>query len=77
MSLEGRVHDGVVVFAQPVPLMEGTRVRVEPVNDEKTALGGGPSLLDRLGDVVGAVDDLPADLAAQHDYYLYGTPKRP
>jgi hypothetical protein len=77
MSLEGRVHDGVVVFTQPVMLAEGTRMRVEPVNEETTALGCGPSLLDRLGDVVGAVDDLPADLAAQHDHYLYGTPKRP
>jgi hypothetical protein len=24
-----------------------------------------------------ALDGLPDDLAAQHDYYLYGTPKRP
>jgi bifunctional DNA-binding transcriptional regulator/antitoxin component of YhaV-PrlF toxin-antitoxin module len=24
-----------------------------------------------------ALDDLPDDLAAQHDHYLYGTPKRP
>ena len=77
MSLEGRVQDGVVVFTQPVPLAEGTRVRVEPVNEEMTPLGSGPSLLDRLGDVAGAIDDLPADLAAQHDHYLYGTPKRP
>ena len=36
----------------------------------------GTSLLDQLGDVVGAVDDLPADLAENHDHYLYGTPKR-
>ncbi|HVA47583.1 MAG TPA: AbrB/MazE/SpoVT family DNA-binding domain-containing protein [Pirellulales bacterium] len=25
----------------------------------------------------GALDSLPNDLAAQHDHYLYGTPKRP
>ncbi len=25
----------------------------------------------------GALDGLPDDLAAQHDHYLYGTPKRP
>ena len=30
MSIEGRIHEGVVVFSQPVPLPEGTRVRVEP-----------------------------------------------
>jgi hypothetical protein len=32
MSLEGHIHDGMVVFSQPVPLPEGTRVRVEPSN---------------------------------------------
>ncbi len=77
MSLEGRVQDGVVVFTQPGVLPEGTRVRVEPVAVERAAPEGGPSLLARLGDVVGAVADLPEDLAAQHDHYLYGTPKRP
>ena len=76
MSLEGRVHEGAVVFDQPLALAEGTRVRVEPVLPEETKNGTGPSLLDCLGDVVGAVDDLPDDLAAQHDHYLYGTPKR-
>lgn len=25
----------------------------------------------------GTLDGLPDDLAAQHDHYLYGTPKRP
>jgi bifunctional DNA-binding transcriptional regulator/antitoxin component of YhaV-PrlF toxin-antitoxin module len=25
----------------------------------------------------GALDGLPDDLAAQHDHYLYGSPKRP
>jgi len=77
MSLEGRIHEGTVVFDRPVPLAEGTRVRVEPVAETTAAPGDGPSLLESLGTVVGAIDDLPADLAAQHDHYLYGTPKRP
>jgi hypothetical protein len=77
MSLEGRIHEGAVVFDQPVPLAEGTRVRVEPVNETKTEQEGGKTLLARLGDFVGALDGLPSDLAAQHDHYLYGTSKRP
>jgi hypothetical protein len=77
MSLEGRVQDGVVVFTRPGLLREGTRVRGEPVSAEQTTAGNGPWLLAQLGDVVGAVDDLPDDLAAQHDHYLYGAPKRP
>jgi hypothetical protein len=76
MSLEGRIHDGVVVFSQPVPLAEGTRVRVEPVVEETAAKNNGETLLEQLGDVVGAIDDLPVDLAVQHDHYLYGKPKR-
>ena len=76
MSLEGRIHEGTVVFNQPVPLAEGTRVRVEPLPPETAQSVESPSLLTRLGDVVGAIDDLPSDLASQHDHYLYGTPKR-
>lgn len=77
MSLEGRIHEGTVVFNQPVPLAEGTRVRVEALPAEAAEGADRCSLLERLGDVVGAIDDLPADLASQHDHYLYGTPKRP
>ena len=76
MSLEGRIHDGTVVFNEPVPLAEGTRVRVEPLPPEVAENAESPSLLARLGDVVGAIDDLPSDLAAHHDHYLYGKPKR-
>ena len=76
MSLEGHIHEGTVVFDQPVPLAEGTRVRVEPVSAEKSSNSEQCSLLNQLGDVVGAIDDLPDDFAAQHDHYLYGTPKR-
>lgn len=77
MTIEGRIHDGMVVFSQPVPLAEGTRVRVEPVVGPEAVIGTErETLLDRLGDVVGAIDDFPEDLASQHDHYLYGTPKR-
>jgi len=77
MSLEGRIHEGTVVFDAPVSLPEGTRVRVEPVSEPTKDQKGQMSLLEVLGDIVGAIDGLPGDLAAQHDHYLYGTPKRP
>ncbi len=76
MSLEGHIHDGAVVFDQPMLLAEGTRVRVEAVNVPANESGDGQSMLEILGDVVGAIDNAPADLAEQHDHYLYGTPKR-
>lgn len=42
----------------------------------------GPTLAERIVARArslppGALDSLPNDLAAQHDHYLYGTPKRP
>ena len=76
MSLEGRIHAGTVVFDQPVPLAEGTLVRVEAMSEPASGDGEGQSMLEILGDVVGSIDDLPSDLAEQHDHYLYGTPKR-
>jgi hypothetical protein len=36
----------------------------------------GPTLLDRLKAFDGRADDLPADMSANHDHYLYGAPKR-
>ena len=76
MSLEGHIHNGMVIFTQPVPLPEGTRVRVEAVSPEPPVAGGNASLLEQLGDVVGAIDDLPEDLAENQDHYLYKTAKR-
>jgi hypothetical protein len=29
-----------------------------------------------LSEIIGTADDLPSDLSANHDHYLYGTPKR-
>ena len=76
MSLEGRIENGQVVFDEPVLLPEGTAVRVEAVTERAKPPAGKSSLLECLGDVVGAIDDLPADLAQNHDHYLYGTPKQ-
>ena len=72
MSFEGKVLNGVVVLDGGQQLPEGTRVEVivreEP---EKKA-----SLRDRLLKLAGTVDDLPADMARNHDHYIHGTPKR-
>jgi hypothetical protein len=76
MTLEGRIENGRVVFDGPVPLLDGTPVRVEPLPKTETAPIRAPSLLEQLGNVVGAIHDLPEDLAINHDHYLYGTPKK-
>ena len=71
MKLEGVVHNGVIVPDDSQALSEGTRVRIEPVNAEKKATFG-----ELFGDLVADCADLPTDLAAQHDHYRLGTPKR-
>ena len=71
MIYRGQVRNGVIVFEEPVPLAEGTLVRVEA---EQPA---DPAPLRRgLLALAGCVEGLPADLAENHDHYLYGTPKR-
>jgi hypothetical protein len=70
MTLQGIVHNGVVVFEQPPPLPEGTRVEVTvPASNH-------PTLSEKLLKYAGKVNDLPADMAEQHDHYLHGTPRR-
>jgi hypothetical protein len=71
MDLEGVVHNGVIVPDDTHALTEGTRVRIEPVTvDHQTTFG------QLFGDLVVDCPDLPTDLAAQHDHYRLGKPKR-
>jgi hypothetical protein len=71
------VYDGEVLRpVEPVDLPPNTRGRVT-IGDpgEETPPAAPPRSVRRILDRARALD-LPADLAAQHDHYLYGTPKR-
>ncbi|MCP4248486.1 MAG: hypothetical protein GY778_15670 [bacterium] len=70
MTYQGRVKNGLVVLEGEAALAEGTVVRVEPVTDRP--------LMDlaRLTEQLPGDGDWPADGAAEHDHYLYGTPKQ-
>ena len=81
MTLEGHIENGVVVFTEPISLPNGTLVRVEVVitatpakEHEATEQSG--HFLNHYKNVIGTVDDLPADAALSHDHYLYGLPKK-
>ncbi len=77
MTLHGHIHEGQIVLDYSGPLPEGAAVSVQIVNPSTNVhTGDSPSLLERLGDVVGAIDDLPADGAKNLDHYLYGVPKQ-
>lgn len=68
MELEGTVHNGVIVVESDSPLPEGAEVKV--VVPVESTLG------ERLKKFKGIAQELPADLAENHDHYLHGTPKR-
>lgn len=71
MELEGVVHNGVIVPDDAQAFTEGMRVRIEPVMVPKPATFG-----QLFEDLVIDSPDLPTDLAAQHDHYRLGKPKR-
>ena len=72
----GKVKNGVVVLEDGTGLPDGTEVRVEALVRDENVAAEGPTLAEQFADVIGTVPELPADMAAQHDHYLHGAPKR-
>jgi hypothetical protein len=79
MTYRGKIKNGVVVLPAGTSLPDGMEVDVAPVEPtaEKPAVA---ELWQRLGELGRSVESksttLPADLAANHDHYLHGLPKR-
>jgi hypothetical protein len=78
MTYRGHFENGVVVLDEPANLPEGAAVRVQLVaeHESQKTQGEQGSHLQHYQSIVGAIDDLPRDFAAQHDHYLHGTPKK-
>jgi hypothetical protein len=76
MAYRGVVRNGVVVFDEGAKLPDGTEVRIEFLPREESLPGEGPTLAQQFGDIIGAVPDLPSDMAEHHDHYLHRAPKR-
>jgi predicted DNA-binding antitoxin AbrB/MazE fold protein len=82
-SLDAIYDQGVFRPVEPLKLPNGLRVhlRVEEQNGTDGAETlpedkATPTLLERMKDIVGVIDDLPDDSSVNLDHYLYGTPKR-
>jgi hypothetical protein len=67
MSVIGIVENGKVVLPPEFQLPTGTRVRIESLPPQEQ----GPSLAETLKDYIGIFDDLPSDLARNHDHYIH------
>jgi hypothetical protein len=68
ITVEAVYHSGQLQLAGPVPLPDGTAVRltITPLNEGN----------DPLDAVLGIGESDRTDGAAQHDHYIYGTPTR-
>ena len=86
-SLRAHFDGKVLVLDEPADLPRGTPLKVEvTVESETTSSEPQPPREEPkrgiLADLVDWVETLPidpnspGDAAAQHDHYLYGTPKR-
>jgi hypothetical protein len=71
MDLEGTVQNGIIVPDDSHALSDGTRVRILPLENAVA-----PTFGRLFADLVIDSPDLPSDLAAQHDHYRLGKPKR-
>jgi hypothetical protein len=71
MQYEGHVAGGVIVLDDKADLAEGTRVQIVPIVPQEPR-----TLAERFKNVIGKASGLPDDMAAQHDHYIHGSPKR-
>ena len=71
MTYRGHIRNGTVVLEAGADLAEGTEVLVQPVEAPKPAENGeqGPSIWQKLLDLSGTAQGLPADLPERHDHY--------
>ena len=78
VAIRGHFDGNVFVPDEPVDLQRGQSVilHVLPA-PENGGPRGGQHVLEWIVENLVAKTDLPADRAAQHDHYLYGTPKLP
>ncbi len=72
MTITARIHNRSITLPEDVSIAEGTLVEIHTLEEAPTQQRSGAWMLK----FAGVADDLPADAAAQHDHYLYGTPKR-
>jgi hypothetical protein len=84
MVIRGKVKKGKVLLDDPKALPDGMEVEVRPVKKRQPkAKSPRPkaktrprSLADVFANVIGKAKGLPPDASINHDYYLYGLPKK-
>ena len=75
VAVKAIYEDGVFKPTEPVELQEKTEVEVlipspAPADDDD------PTGWKTAEELIGCVKDAPPDMAENHDFYLYGRPRR-
>jgi hypothetical protein len=72
MTFTGKVSNGAILIPPGVSLPEGLelQVHIPELPAQSTKVG------ERLLKFAGALEDMPPDLARNHDYYIHGAPRR-
>jgi hypothetical protein len=76
MSFTAVVENGTIKIPAEVNLADGTTVIVEAQTSASAIAAETGTFVERYADLIGIWEDGPADLAAQHDHYASGAPKR-
>lgn len=82
MVYRGKVQRGVVVLLEGASLPDGTEVTVTPCEAPAVDARSGEraKIWEKMEQLARWAEsqpcDLPEDLAANHDHYLHGLPKR-
>jgi len=75
MTITARVHNPTITLPADFTVEEGAEVQVV-VPDPVPATAEPATFFDTIRDLIGSIKDGPEDLAAEHDHYAHGAPKR-
>lgn len=75
MTVLAKVHNHAIQLPPEVVVADGTEVQVV-VPEAASASTQPASFFDTVRDLIGSIKDGPEDLAAEHDHYAHGAPKR-
>ena len=74
MTITAKVHNHTITLPPELAIAEGAEVQIT-VPEIEPAKVEAPTLYETLKDFIGCIDG-PEDLAAEHDHYAHGAPKR-
>ena len=76
MSITATVENDTIKLPPGMHLPDGTEVSIEPRTPPRADEAPEQTFAERYAEFIGIWEDGPADLAAEHDHYASGTPKR-